>query len=191
MPFTPQPPITPAGTSIPAGTIVMFGAATAPTGWLLCDGAEVSQTTFADLFDVLGADAYGTDAGGNFFLPDFASAFPRGNTITASGGSDDAIVVTHLHATNTSNQDLNHTHTVNPATHAHGISTGDNTAGTIMRRSTSFVRTGTTNNFNLPLINSGNQSASHQHTVTVVNQGSSGTDKNIPAFVGVAFIIKT
>lgn len=45
-------------------------SANVPTGWLLCDGSAVSQTTYANLYAVLGANAYGSDAGGNFYLPD-------------------------------------------------------------------------------------------------------------------------
>ena len=188
------------GAGSPTGTISMFGSVTPPTGWLLCDGAEVSQTTYAALFAVLGADAYGTDAGGNFFLPSFASAFPRGNTITASGGDDDAINVSHTHtftgsSTTTGNPSLNHTHTVNPATHRHSQSAGSNLGTVRSRNSNTHAGYIYTDYFDLPQINSGTVSSWHTHTLTPLGSnstdGASGTDKNIPAFVGVAFIIKT
>jgi len=38
---------------MPSGSIVSFAGINAPTGWLLCDGQEVSRTQFADLFSVL------------------------------------------------------------------------------------------------------------------------------------------
>src|SRR5262252_2175272 len=44
---------------LPAGMIVDFGGATAPTGWLLCDGSAVSRTTYATLFAAIGT-GYGT-----------------------------------------------------------------------------------------------------------------------------------
>ena len=39
---------------IPSGTIVAYGAASAPTGWLLCDDSAVSRSTYARLFAVIG-----------------------------------------------------------------------------------------------------------------------------------------
>ena len=44
---------------------------------LLCDGSEVSQTTYAALYAVLGA-IYGTASAGNFKLPDYRARFPVG-----------------------------------------------------------------------------------------------------------------
>jgi hypothetical protein len=63
------------------GTISAYGGNTAPTGWLLCDGTAVSQTTYADLFAVIGCN-FGC-SGGNFNLPDLRGRFLRGR----DGGS--------------------------------------------------------------------------------------------------------
>jgi microcystin-dependent protein len=41
------------GSAAPTGTIVAFAAKTPPSGWHLCDGANLSRTTFADLFNTL------------------------------------------------------------------------------------------------------------------------------------------
>jgi microcystin-dependent protein len=54
---------------IPTGTVSAYAGSTAPTGYLLCDGSAVSQTTYAALYTVIGANAYGTDSAGNFSLP--------------------------------------------------------------------------------------------------------------------------
>lgn len=55
---------------ITTGTVVDYAGSSAPTGWLLCNGATVSQTTYAALFAVTG-HTYGADpGGGNFILPD-------------------------------------------------------------------------------------------------------------------------
>jgi microcystin-dependent protein len=58
------------------GTISAYGGNTAPTGWLLCDRTAVSQTTYADLFAVIGCN-FGC-SGGNFNLPDLRGRFLRG-----------------------------------------------------------------------------------------------------------------
>lgn len=48
------------------GTIVAWGGASAPTGWLLCDGTAVSRTTYANLFAIL-STTYGTGDGSTTF----------------------------------------------------------------------------------------------------------------------------
>ena len=35
----------------PIGAILQFAGQTAPTGWLLCDGSEVSKSTFKNLYN--------------------------------------------------------------------------------------------------------------------------------------------
>lgn len=56
--------------SVQTGMIVDFAGSSAPTGWLICNGAAVSKTTYAALFAITG-HAYGADpGGGNFILPD-------------------------------------------------------------------------------------------------------------------------
>ena len=55
---------------VPAGGIIAFGGATIPGNFLLCDGSNVSRTTYARLFAVIGT-AYGAGDGSNTFgLPD-------------------------------------------------------------------------------------------------------------------------
>ena len=54
----------------PPGTISMFGGALAPDGWLLCDGSLKSRTTFAALFQVIGAAFGAGDGTTTFNVPD-------------------------------------------------------------------------------------------------------------------------
>jgi microcystin-dependent protein len=64
--------------SEPAGTIVAFAGTSAPPGWLLCDGSEVSRTQYAALFAVVG-DLYGNgDQTSTFNLPDLRGRIPVG-----------------------------------------------------------------------------------------------------------------
>lgn len=63
---------------VPAGTILQFAGASAPNGWLLCDGLAVNRTTFAGLFAAIGT-AYGVGDGSTTFnLPDFRGRIPLG-----------------------------------------------------------------------------------------------------------------
>ena len=61
----------------PVGTIILFGAETPPSGYLICDGAEASRATFSDLFSVIGT-SWGTSSTSNFNLPDLRGQFIRG-----------------------------------------------------------------------------------------------------------------
>ena len=97
----PRVPTTAQVAAIPSsGIISMYGGASAPTGWLLCDGSAVSRATYAALFGVL-STSYGVGDGSTTFnLPDLRSSVALGagtrtkvftfvsrssNTITASG----------------------------------------------------------------------------------------------------------
>jgi len=63
---------------VPAGVILAFGGATAPTGWLLCEGALVSRTTYANLYAAI-LNAHGSgDGTTTFALPDYRGRFIRG-----------------------------------------------------------------------------------------------------------------
>jgi len=61
------------------GTVLPFAGATAPSGWLMCHGQEVSRTTYRALFDVIGTH-YGPGNGTTTFnLPDIRGEFIRGS----------------------------------------------------------------------------------------------------------------
>lgn len=62
---------------LPEGSMVDFAGTTAPSGWLMCDGAAVSRTVYASLFSSLGV-AYGSGDGSTTFnLPDYRGRFAR------------------------------------------------------------------------------------------------------------------
>jgi len=64
--------------AVPAGVIVAISYSTAPSGYLLCNGAAVSRTTYASLFAAIGG-TYGVGDGSTTFnLPDFRGYFLRG-----------------------------------------------------------------------------------------------------------------
>lgn len=62
----------------PPGVIACFGGSSAPTGWLLCNGAAVSRTTYSDLFTIVG-ETYGVGNGVTTFnVPDMRGRIPVG-----------------------------------------------------------------------------------------------------------------
>lgn len=61
----------------PAGMISSFCASTAPTGWIQCNGAAVSRTTYSDLFAAVGT-VYGSGDGSTTFnVPEMRGEFLR------------------------------------------------------------------------------------------------------------------
>jgi len=65
------------GTVIP-GTIISYGGSAVPSGFLSCNGAQVSRTTYSALFTAIGT-TYGAGNGSTTFtLPDLRGEFLRG-----------------------------------------------------------------------------------------------------------------
>ena len=70
-----------AAVDVPVGAIFSFPVSTPPTGYLELNGASISKTTYASLYNILkdgGAVCIYGEAGGNFTLPDFRGRFLRG-----------------------------------------------------------------------------------------------------------------
>lgn len=98
---------------LPPGLIFPFGGATAPAGYLICNGASLATATYPALFAVI-AYTYG-GSGANFSLPDLQGRMPVGKGTNAAvntlNQSDGLVVASRTPA---------HTHSV-PA-HQHGVS---------------------------------------------------------------------
>ena len=62
----------------PAGMVSGFARTSAPTGWLKCNGAAVSRTSYADLFAAIGTDWGAGDGFNTFNVPDLRGEFIRG-----------------------------------------------------------------------------------------------------------------
>lgn len=72
---------------IPPGTIIHYAGRTVPSGWLICNGANVSRTDYAALFAAIGT-IYGTGDGVTTFgLPNMGGRFLEGTTYTGSVGT--------------------------------------------------------------------------------------------------------
>ena len=104
-----------------AGMISMWGGATAPTGWLLCNGASVATASYPGLFAIIGY-SYG-GSGANFTLPDLRGRVPVGagtgagltaRTVGQTGGAETVALVL--------GEMPSHSHTVN--SHSHGGAPG-------------------------------------------------------------------
>ena len=75
------------GSTVPPGTMIHFAGKTLPDGWLICNGAAVSRTTYADLFKAIGT-TYGTGDGSTTFnLPNAGGRFLECTTSTSQVGT--------------------------------------------------------------------------------------------------------
>ena len=139
---------------IPTGVITMWSGSTGsiPTGWALCNGGN-GTPDLRDRFVIAAGSAY---------------------AVGATGGSADAIVVSHTHTATSTVTDPGHTHTNNAITYGGGgpaaSSGGSNlpTTATI-NSATTGITVATTN------------------TAT----GVSGTNANLPPYYALAYIMKT
>lgn len=55
----------------PVGSLMPYAGTTPPDGWLICDGSEISRTTYARLFSVIGTTYGAGDGNSSFNIPNF------------------------------------------------------------------------------------------------------------------------
>ena len=177
----------------PVGSIVMYGAAAAPTNWLLCDGSAVNRVTYADLFTAIGTTYGSGDGSATFDLPDMQSRFPIGY----DGGSSYPLAGTGGATTDTPTLSGTNAGTTLSASqipaHQHGGVTtgwpsGSWTGGTGAVQTAIDVSGDSTasGSVNLSLENTGGGS-SHTHTWS----GTSTAVDILPPYLVVNYIIKT
>jgi microcystin-dependent protein len=110
------------------GKISMFARSTAPSGYLKCNGAEISRTTYEALFSAIGTTFGAGDGSTTFNIPDLRGEFIRGwddargvDSGRVFGGWQDGQNVSHTH-TGTTSSDA-HTHTWSGTTSSDGAHT--------------------------------------------------------------------
>lgn len=103
----------------PSGSIVAYTVQNSPTGWLLCDGSDVSRTKYHRLFAAIGTTFGSGDGETTFSLPDYRGAFLRG-TGANNGYSGPSLnqsqshaTQRHAHTATSSVTDPGHAHTQN------------------------------------------------------------------------------
>jgi microcystin-dependent protein len=150
----------------------MWPTATAPTGFLLCDGTAVSRSTYAALYAVIGSTFGSGDGSTTFNVPNYTNRMPYGTTIGATGGSANAVVVSH-------------THTITDPGHQHNTSvTGSALFPATAQTTIAYGGPGTypATVFTMSDATTG---------ISVDTAGVSGTNANLPPYLGINFIIKT
>jgi microcystin-dependent protein len=113
---------------IPTATIVPWSDSSVPSGFLECNGAEVSRTTYADLFAIVGT-TYGAGNGSTTFdLPDLQDNVAVGKSGTkalASSGGANTVSATGNVGGSTANASLS---VAQLAAHSHNMNVGGRAA---------------------------------------------------------------
>lgn len=181
-----------ARTSVAArpGIITWRGSANVPTGWLLCDGQEVSRTTFADLFDAIGTD-YGAGNGTTTFnVPDLIDRFALGpgggHGMGGTGGTanHDHSLASHDHTTN---QPSNHSTHTSEGGHDHVNHTTSGAAVQTVQGASALVT-----NAAHQTGGAHTHSGGHVHTGTAIQSGGAVTTGTAqPPFLDLVPFIRT
>jgi microcystin-dependent protein len=72
---------------MPTGAVLPFAGTSAPAGYLPCDGAAVSRTTYARLFTVINETHGQGDNSTTFNVPDYRGRFLRGTDTFGAGAA--------------------------------------------------------------------------------------------------------
>ena len=187
------------------GAIKPWTKATAPAGYLLCNGGAVSRSTYAELFAVTGT-TYGVGDGSTTFnVPQLQGKMPQGfdgntynlagtggaNTVTVSLTNNQAVTVTgNISNTSlTTAQLASHGHT----TTANAFSNQTGNTGHQAQNAAPYSPNGNQNNPSGSVGNAGSGTGhNHSHTLSGTLTGTvtgSGTNSFSP-FVVVNYIIK-
>jgi microcystin-dependent protein len=167
--------------SLPPGVIIPYAGATSPDQWLLCDGSEISRTTYASLFSIIGT-LYGIGDGSNTFnLPDI-----KGKAIVGKNSAEtefDTLGKTGGEKTHTLISDEMPVHTHTQDSHTHGIYTLFGTDSS-NRRIVLDTASGHVAGTDLSRGNVDNTTATNQ------NAGGGSAHNNLQPYIALNYIIK-
>lgn len=167
----------PSVTAVPTGGIIAYGAASAPTGFLLCDGSLVNRTTYSTLFGIISTTFGAGDGSTTFALPDLRGRFPLGTAASGTGSTLGGTggLIDHVHT------GPSHTHSTTVPRDGWGQTL--NSPSTSGRLNSGFAA------------GAGQFSSSYQPTadiaVTSSASGTGDTGTANPPFIALSFIIKT
>jgi microcystin-dependent protein len=187
----------------PIGSVIMFSGIISPSGWLLCDGSEVSKITYPRLYSVIGT-LYGTPINlNNFVLPNLVDRVPVGkNNLNNVGNTGGNSIITlevsqlpsHVH-NGTTDSNGSHTHSITDPGHTHSQLTNQDDYNEWGGAPPGFTddsgSTTTWNNINSSYTGvSINSSGSHSHTITTDSTGNNSQIDIRNKFIVLNYIIR-
>ena len=171
------------------GEVRMYAGATAPVGWLICDGSDVSRTTYAALYAIIG-NTFGNGNGTTTFnLPDMRSRLPLGVGSIATLGQTEQGTPTGLVGSPPAEDAgrggrWSHVHWHNAVTPDGTLSTGNQT----LNQQTNTTTGGTANRLTQP--DTHNHSISGHTSSSSALSGGAGTVPSVHASTALYYIIR-
>ena len=192
---------------VPAGTIHLYAGATAPTGFLLCQGQTVSRNTYPTLFAAIGTNYGAGDGATTFGIPDLRGRVAVGRatsgtflTLNNRGGAETHTLSvaempshTHVQDAHTHIQD-SHTHTQVAHSHTTNVYTDESKMNNFAGNGAYTYYGQAPTSSATPTIN--NTTAVNQST-TATNQDAGGlagvtqAHNNLQPYIVLNYIIKT
>jgi microcystin-dependent protein len=137
------------GAGLPTGAITMWATATAPSGWLLCDGTAVSRLTYANLFSVIGT-TWGAGNGTSVYITSGSVTATNTYTLVLSGNTN-IVVGTPFTINNTGNAGFDgNTFTAIAPTNSTTITFTTSVIGNILTSAFAYVTKASPTTFNVP-----------------------------------------
>jgi microcystin-dependent protein len=159
------------GSLVPTASVFALATSTVPSGYLECDGAAVSRTTYADLFAAIGT-TYGAGNGASTFnVPDLRGEFIRGWDNGRGIDSSRTLGSTQ------SDDNKSHTHTITDPGHNHQVNINVYQQGAGPNAQTDMAN------------RAGNTTSST--AFTGISLAASGGTESRPRNVAMMYVIKT
>tara|TARA_R100000231_G_scaffold16138_1_gene17049 strand:- start:280 stop:1419 length:1140 start_codon:yes stop_codon:yes gene_type:complete len=180
---------------VPTGSVFCMAVVSVPTGYLECNGAAVSRTTYSALFAIIGVN-YGSGNGSSTFnLPDLRGEFVRG--VDRGRGVDSGRNV----ATSQGSQNASHNHSVSITTSTTSLTgtitkisetyaSGGGGATGVFTKGSSAQAGNTPSRVDSSPAGSVSIDASHNHSVSG-NTANQGGNESRPRNIAMMYIIKT
>ena len=180
--------------AVPTGSVHMMATTTAPSGYLKCNGAAVSRTTYADLFAIIGTTHGEGNGSSTFNVPDLRGEFVRGwddsrgvDSGRGFGSSQGDQNKQHNHSASSSSS-------ISPSSHNHVFPGDDQFAnangvgGWTNRTTGAFNYDAKSQSGNGRVYRTSDATLSVSTSVTVNNDGGS---ESRPRNVAMMYVIKT
>ena len=174
---------------IPTATIVPWSSSSVPTGFLECNGANVSRSTYADLFGIIGTTYGSGDGSSTFGLPDLQDNVAVGKSgtkaLASTGGANTTPVTASgnvggstANATLSTPQLASHSHFYYKQQNTHG-GTGFNFGPNPLRTTSQLTSSNT------------GSGGSHSHNMSATFSGNTVNPSILQPYLTIIYIIKT
>jgi microcystin-dependent protein len=169
---------------IPTATIVPWSSSSVPSGFLECNGAAVSRSTYSALFAIVGTTYGAGDGASTFNLPDLQDNVAIGKSGTkalASTGGANTVAAAGTVGGTTANATLS---TAQLASHSHSVPSNPGTGGNPgSNRGNQPSLDGNKNTTNT------GSGTGHQHNMSATFSGTATSV--VQPYLTVIYIIKT